>query len=110
LATGYVRLLVGGRGAYVEIDPSQLERDQVEPEPGQEYRLSEEWREKAFYGWYRTKAAHRKVYEQFRHVGYADYVPGLFYVSPEDVVFEGEMHVEVSKALRKKLEEPSLGF
>jgi len=94
LAKGYTRLVVGGRGSYIEIDPEQIERSHIEPEPGQEYRFHGKWREKAFYGWHRTKVAQRKVYEQFRHVGYADYVPGYFYVSPDDVVFEGELYVE----------------
>ena len=110
LAAGYTRLLIGGRGPYVEFDPSQISRDAIEPEPGQEYRLTEEWRQKAFYGWFRTKVGHRKMYEQFRYVGYADYIPGYFYISPDDLVFDGELHTEVSKKLVKKDESPRIDF
>lgn len=51
LATSYVRLVVGGRGSYVEFLPEQINREELEVEPGQEYRLSDDWREKAFYAW-----------------------------------------------------------
>lgn len=110
LASGYTRLLIGGRGPYVEFEPSQINRNEIEPEPGQEYRLSEEWRQKAFYAWHRTKAGHRKVYEQYRYVGYADYVPGRFYVDPSDLVFEGELHTEVSKRVARNDELPHIDF
>jgi hypothetical protein len=110
LATGYTRLVVGGRGPYVEIHPSQLVREEVEIEPGEEYRLGGEWREKVFYAWYRTKVGHHKVYEQFKWVGYADYVPGYFYVSPDDVAFDGELYAEVSKQVAKKDDMPHIDF
>lgn len=110
LATGYTRLVIGGRGEYIEIHPSQLIREEIEVEPGEEYRLNGEWREKAFYAWYRTKVAHRKVYEQYRHVGYADYVPGYFYVSPLDVIFRGKLYSEEFRRASKKEALPQIDF
>ena len=109
LARGYTRLVVGGRGPYVEINTDQLLHEQIEPQPGEEYRLEGEWREKVFYGWHRTKAGHRKLYEQFRYVGYADYIPGYFYISPEDVIYQGDLHVVVSKSVKKD-ESPLIDF
>jgi len=86
ISTGYTRVVVGGRGAYLEIDPSQIIRDQLELQPGEEYRFTnEEWKKKVFYGWHRTKEGHRKVYEQFKYVGYADYKIGCFYIDPKEV-------------------------
>lgn len=110
LASGYTRLVVGGRGAYIEIHPSQIIREEVELAPGELYRLTSKWRDKVYYAWYRTKVGHRKVYEQFKHVGYADYVPGYFYVSPDDVVFEGELYAEVSKQIANKDDSPQIDF
>ena len=110
LSTGYVRVVVGGRGDYLEIHPDQIIRAEIEPEPSQEYRLSGKWREKAFYGWYRTIVSHRKVYEQFRHVGYADYIPGYFYVDPAELVFEGELYREKSKYVAKRDDLPQIDF
>jgi hypothetical protein len=110
IAQAYVRLLIGGRGPYVEFLPEHIIKDQIEVEPGQEYRLTDEWRKKAFYAWYRTKVGHRKVYEQFKYVGYADYVPTYFYISPDDLVFNGELYVEVSKKMAKKNDVPQINF
>jgi hypothetical protein len=110
ISSGYVRSLIGGRGEYIEIHPSQIIKEELEVEPGQEYRTRPEWKDKVFYGWLRTKAGHRKVYEQFRHVGYADYVPGLFYVSPDDVIFEGVLHRETSSQIAKKDDVPRINF
>lgn len=110
IAVGYVRSLIGGRGEYVEIHPSQIIKEELEVEPGQEYRTNPEWKDKVFYGWLRTKSGHRKVYEQLRYVGYADYVPGLFYVSPDDIIFDGELHREKSKKISKKDDEPRIIF
>lgn len=87
LATDYIRIVHGGRGDYMEIDPKQLVKEEVEKEPGQEYRFFEPWKSTVFYLWYRTKLGHRKVYYQLKTVNYADYKIGLVYISPNDVVY-----------------------
>lgn len=86
LATGYTRLLEGGRGTYLEIPAESMLMDVLEAEPGQEYRLGEKWQKLAYYAWLRVKSWNVKVYLQYKQVTYADYLPGYFYISASFVV------------------------
>ncbi len=86
LANNYTRIVHGGRGSYVEIDPSQIIKSEVMIAPGEEYRFDESWRNKVYYFWYVTKTGNRKVYYQLKTVSYADYIIGMVYVSPDDVI------------------------
>lgn len=72
LATGYVRVVVGARGPYVEfharhLDPTVLEETHTPH---------------TYYVELRSIVDRVKVYAQLLPVGYADYVPGMFYASP----------------------------
>lgn len=99
LARGYTRLVVGGRGAYIEFPPDLIDEDLLEPEPNEEYRLLPEWYSKVFYAWLRTKYGHKKVYFQYKTVDYADYLPGYYYIFVNDVNFDGDLYEEILKDL-----------
>ena len=79
-ASGYVRVVHGGRGAYVELTKDQIlitlkshfdtkVPDEIEPEP-------------YYYHWLEPEGRTEKVYWQINTVKYADYKTGFFYISP----------------------------
>jgi len=84
LATGYTRIVVGERGAYIEFAPENMCMENLHISPNQKWRLLSEV---AYYIEHRSlDDANVKVYEQRRIVGYADYKIGMFYIAPGDVV------------------------
>lgn len=80
IANGYLRIVIGKRGPYVECAREQLFLHNL--------YIPEDcaWRVKsysAFYVEYRSQDdASLKVYFQKKPVNYADYRPGLYYISP----------------------------
>lgn len=94
IATGYDRIVVGDYGAFIEIRPERMLLGNVMIQPGQEYRvLDEQYSRRCKYHWY-TARDHSgvKLYYQQRPVSYADYLPGMWYVSVYEVLpfVEGE--------------------
>lgn len=86
IAVGYRRLVVGKRGAYVEFDETQITHEHIRVPEDQAYRLTGDWPDKVFYFEYRTiDECNVMVYHQKRYVGYADYIPGLYYISPDEL-------------------------
>lgn len=81
LAKGYKRVVIGGRGPYIEIEPQHMElRNTIHVA---DWRLSSP---QAYYVELRSRCAcNVKIYHQRRTVSYADYVPGLYYISPFDL-------------------------
>ena len=71
---GYVRVVIGGRGPYVELQRAQILAELKLPEIPHYYYVE-----------HRTEKDDVKIYEQVRTVNYADYVLGLYYVSPFDL-------------------------
>jgi len=91
VATGYTRVVIGGRGPYIEFLPGHLIWDSLQIPGEEKYRLEHSWKDKVFYVEWRTKdQSNVKVYDQKRTVEYADYKVGLFYISPFDLSVEGE--------------------
>jgi len=91
VATGYTRIVIGGRGPYIEFLPNQMIWDSLHIPDEQKHRKEHPWKDPVYYAGWRTKDASRvKVYEQSRTVDYADYRIGLLYISPFDLFFEGE--------------------
>ena len=88
IATGYDRIVVGDYGAFIEIDPSHMLMDNICVQHGQEYRINDErFRDHVKYFWYTaTDRSNIKLYFQQKTVTYADYVPGMWYVSVYEVL------------------------
>ena len=87
-ATGYQRIVIGDYGAFVEIDPKQICKDVLKCKQGQEYRIHEErFAKHVKYFWLTTKdQSDCKIYYQKKAVAYADYKPGMFYVTPYEIM------------------------
>jgi len=101
VANGYVRVVIGGRGPYIEFLPGHLNWDSLQIPDEEKYRLEHPWKDKVFYVEWRTKdQSNVKVYDQKRTVDYADYKVGLFYISPFDLFVEGE--VVITKLEKRK--------
>lgn len=81
VATGFNRIILGERGAYVEFLTSQVLQETFTVPNSQSWRLRGLSGFRAFYDEYRT-ADDVKVYHQKRRVSYADYVIGRWYISP----------------------------
>ena len=95
IAKGYNRIVLGGRGPYIEFDDSQVKmKNCFIPK-------EEAWRQlsdTAYYIEYRTDRDYVKVYKQLRIVNYADYIVGLYYISPFDLYIKDGI---IIKSLRK---------
>lgn len=86
LAVGYERVVIGDYGAYVEFLPGQINDGAIKDKF---YRgEAKPWQK---YWWLESKDRSKtKIYEQIREVKYADYKPGLYYISPKDLYIVGE--------------------
>lgn len=87
IANGYTRIVVGDYGAFVEIAPSQICMDKLHVREGQAYRIEDpRYAEHVKYLWYTANdRSDVKVYLQKRAVEYADYKPGMVYISVYEV-------------------------
>jgi hypothetical protein len=84
LSTGYVRVVIGGRGPYVEFTDRQLQMQNVTLPEEEEYRIDDR---RTYYVEYRSKCdSYVKIYVQKRTVAYADYKIGYCYISPFDLM------------------------
>ena len=102
VATGYTRVVIGGRGPYIEVLPGHLIWDSLQMPDEEKYRLEHPWKDRALYVEWRTKdQTNVKVYDQKRVVDYADYKVGLFYISPFDLFVEGEAVITKMDKKRK---------
>jgi hypothetical protein len=91
VATGYIRIVLGGRGPFIEFLPTHVIWDSLQMPDEEKYRLDHPWKDKVFYVEWRTKdQSNVKIYDQKRTVDYADYKVGLFYISAFDLFVEGE--------------------
>ena len=87
IANGYTRIVIGDYGAFVEIDSSQIRMSELHVKEGQAYRIEDpRYAEHVKYLWYTANdQSDIKVYLQKRAVEYADYKPGMIYVSVYEV-------------------------
>jgi len=84
LAKGYVRVVIGKRGPYVEFTPEQIQWENFFIPDDQKYRLNSR---EVYYDEYRSyDCSFVKLYYQKRRVAYADYELGLCYISPFDLL------------------------
>lgn len=97
IAKGYERVVLGGRGPYVEFTDEQIVRENVIIPENQQWRLNHL---EAYYDEWRSKDdSNVKLYHQKKVVDYADYKVGLWYASPFALWVDGKAVIE---PLRKK--------
>lgn len=89
ISNGYDRIVVGDYGAFIEINSTDICKENIVVLSGQEFRLDPDFNGK--YLWYTTNGS-VKIYYQVRTVKYADYKVGFYYVSPTEIK-QGENHV-----------------
>lgn len=83
IAIGYERIVIGGRGPYIEFSDVHIQTSNMNLPIEQEWRLSSS---SAYYVEFRTSdAANVKIYFQLKTVDYADYKINYFYISPFDL-------------------------
>ena len=87
LCNGYTRIVIGDYGAFVEISPQQIRKEALRCQPGQEYRQQDDrFSANIKYLWLTAKDnSSCKIYLQKKTVSYADYLPGMYYISPYEV-------------------------
>ena len=101
VATGYTRFVIGERGPYIEFLPGHLIWDNLHMPDEEKYRTEHPWKERVHYLEWRTNdESNVKIYDQKKRVDYADYKVGLLYISPFDVLVNGEP--VISKLDRKR--------
>lgn len=97
IATGFRRIVHGGRGAYVEFLDEQMVKDNLYIPKGTEWRTNPDHPAGSlcYYVEYWVKDDKVKVYYQKKIVDYADYVVGNWYISPtrlNDFEAVGKLH------------------
>jgi hypothetical protein len=87
LAVGYQRIVIGGRGPYVEFSPRDIELSSFRIPKKEMWRVDSD---DAFYVERRSKDdSDVKLYDQKKLVTYADYKIGFYYISPADLIVNG---------------------
>lgn len=80
IANGHVRVVIGGRGPYIEFSDDQMVVSNLYVPEKERHRLGSDL---YFYDEYRSTDEYQvKVYHQKKVVDYADYRIGMWYVSP----------------------------
>ena len=87
IALGYNRIVIGDYGAFVEFREDQIRKERLIVKPGQEFRINDpQFSIRVKYHWLTVNdGSGIKVYFQQKTVSYADYRPGMFYVSPYEL-------------------------
>jgi len=95
IANGYVRIVHGGRGDYMEFTDEQLVKENIFVPVQCRFRFSSK---KVYYNEYRTiDEGFVKIYHQRKPVAYADYKVGLWYVSTNNIVVGGLSNLLIEK-------------
>ena len=80
IAEGYLRVVIGGRGAYVEFHPNQILGSNIYLPTNARWRLSNS---KVYFEEWRSRDTNNIfIYHQLKEVAYADYIPSYWYISP----------------------------
>lgn len=83
VATGYTRVVCGGRGPYIEFEDRHIVFDAFYVPDHEVWRLDSCI---AYYDEYRSLTDHVMLYHQKKTVKYADYKIGMYYMSPYDLI------------------------
>ena len=80
-ADGYIRIVHGGRGDYIELTKEQI---RVPLKSHFNQKLPEELSNEEFcYYWLESEHRDEKIYWQCNLVNYADYKRNFYYISPK---------------------------
>ena len=80
IASGYTRIVIGQRGAYIEFHPEQILGSNIYLPDEAKWRLHNP---KAYFEEWRSKDENNIfIYHQLREVTYADYIVSYWYISP----------------------------
>lgn len=87
ICRAYRRIVIGDYGAFVEFSDDDLPDEPFVIAPGQEYRVNDErYSKNVKYVWLTINdGSEIKIYHQKKGVTYADYKPGMYYVSVHEV-------------------------
>jgi len=95
VSNGYKRIVMGGRGPYVEFTEDQIIFKSFHIPKNQLYRLTDK---RVYYVEMRsTDDNNVKMYFQLQTVAYADYKIGMFYISPYDLYYSTGVCLATSK-------------
>ena len=95
IAQGYNRIVIGGRGPYIEFEQSQIDFSKFKIPEKEFYRITNN---NVFYLEYRTEDNdYVKLYLQKKLVDYADYKIDFCYISPFDIFTENGIIIEKIK-------------
>lgn len=88
IARGWNRVVIGDYGAFIEIEPDMICKENFIIKPGEEYRIYDsKYSKNVKYHWYIPKSGYEtKLYYQQAGVTYADYKAGKWYVSPHETL------------------------
>lgn len=96
VARGFCRVVIGGRGPYVEFNDAQVVVESLNPVEVVHYYYDE---------WRSADQSKLKFYRQKYRVDYADYKPGMWYATPFEL-FDSHGVVLIEPA-RKAVAAPS---
>lgn len=85
LATSYARIVIGGRGPYVEFLPTTIDWFNFQIPTDLIWKIESD---SVDYVEYRSNKDHVKLYLQKREVSYATYKIGFVYISPFELYFD----------------------
>ena len=109
IAKKWNRIVIGDYGAFVEINPEDICKENFIVKPGEEYRTNDSYYSNNIkYHWYIPKSgSESKLYFQQREVTYADYKSNMWYVSPyetkEGLFITNHGEIEVSDTIQKTI-------
>lgn len=102
VATGYVRVVIGDRGPYVEFSKGQVVKSNFYIPDDVKWKRLPEYKDKVYYYELRSKEDNVKLYYQTNTVDYADYKIGLLYMSPFELYDENGIVLIEPKKRKKK--------
>lgn len=95
LSRGYNRIVIGGRGPYVEFTDEQINFKSFYIPKDRLFRVTDR---RVYYIEFRSiDESNVKLYYQLQTVAYADYKIGMLYISPYDLFFSTGQCLATSK-------------
>jgi len=85
IAHGYRRIVIGKRGPYIEFSPRQIIKENIFVPADQMWRMTPGRFVPYYTEWRSNCPCNVKLYFQTRTVDYADYIVGMWYISPFDL-------------------------